>query len=438
MSRPSLTGERIRERRLALRMKQTDLASAADISPSYLNLIEHNRRAIGGALLSRLAEALGTDRAALSEDGDSDLVDAVHAAGVAGDLPPDRLAEAADLARRAPAWARLIAAQAEALAGQARTLEALSDRLSHDPALADAMHELLSTVSVVRSTASILAQTPEIDPNWLGRFHDNLDQDSRRLAEGVEAVMTLFDGRAEATGDRLLPSEVVGRFLDAADHRFPALETLGPSAVAPLVADIADPAARALAADILRGDAEDAARLPLPLVEAARGPEDLIAAAEGDVALVLRRLGLCDPGRGLVICDAAGALVRRKAVAGFALPVMGAGCPLWPVYAALGQPGQPLSHVIETPDGAGWRAHAIAQPLTAPVFGAAPILRATMLLTRVDVPQAGAPVGPGCRVCPRDGCAARREPSVLSGTVAASRPALDMSAATVDTRAPGE
>lgn len=429
MPRPNPTGQRIRERRLALSMKQTDLAAIAGISPSYLNLIEHNRRAIGGALLSRLAEALETDRAALSEDGDSDLIDAVHAAGVAGGLAPDRLAEAADLTRRAPTWARLIAAQAEAMAGQARTLEALSDRLSHDPALAEAMHELLSTVSVVRSTASILAQTPEIDRNWLGRFHQNLDQDSRRLADGVAAVMTLFDDRAEAIGDRLLPSEVVARFLDAAGHRFPTLEPGGPSAVAPLVAGIADPAARALAADVLRGDAEDAARLPLALVEAARGPDDLVDAAGGDLALVLRRLGLCDPGRGLVICDAAGALVRRKAVAGFALPVMGAGCPLWPVYAALGRPGQPLTQVIETPDGAGWRAHAVAQPVTAPAFGATPILRATMLLTRMDAPQAGAPVGPGCRVCSREACPARREPSVLSGGVG-----LDMGAGTEDTR----
>ena len=46
--RTQLTGNRIRERRLVLGMKQADLAEAVGISASYLNLIEHNRRRIGG------------------------------------------------------------------------------------------------------------------------------------------------------------------------------------------------------------------------------------------------------------------------------------------------------------------------------------------------------------------------------------------------------
>lgn len=430
MSRPVSPGHRLRERRLALGLKQVSVATTVGISPSYLNLIEHDRRAIGGALLTRLAAALDTDRAALSGEGDSELAEAVLAAGAAGGVGGEDLEGAADFARRHPVWARLVTTQAAALAGQSRTLEALSDRLSHDPTLAEAMHELLSTVSVVRSTASILAQTPEIDPNWLGRFHANLDGDSRRLADGVEAVMQLFDGRDAAGGERLLPSEVVSRFLDEAGHRFPAIEADGAAAVGPLVAGIADGQARALAAEVLRGDAEDAARLPRDRVEAATGPDDLIGAAGGDLALVLRRLGVIDPGRGLVICDAAGALIRRKPVAGFPLPVMGAGCPLWPLYTALAQPGHPLVDVIETPDGAGWQVHAVAQALPVEGFREVPILRATMLLTRVRSAGAGRPVGPGCRVCPRTGCAARREPSVLSGGVA-----LDKGGVPEETRA---
>ena len=416
MPRSVPTGSRIRDRRLSLGRKQAALAVEAGISPSYLNLIEHNRRAIGGALLTRLAEALETDRAALSEDGDADLVEAMNAA--AEEMDPEARGQAGDLARRHPDWARLVVRQATALAAQARTIEALSDRLTHDPALAEAMHELLGAVSVVRSTASILAGTPGLDANWLDRFHGNLDEDSRRLAQGAEAVMGLFERQAARGTGHLLPSEAVSRFLDARGHRFDALETEGEAAVPGLVADLSDPAARALAAGMLTGDARDAARLPRALVEAAQGPDDLIAAAGGDLALVLRRLGVVDPGRGLVVVDAAGAMLRRKPVAGFSLPVIGAGCPLWPVYAALAQPGRPLDTVIETPDGAGWRAHAVAAPLAAPHtparFGAEPVLRATMLLTRATGPGRGAPVGPGCRTCPREGCAARREPSVLS------------------------
>ncbi len=414
MARPVPTGSRIRERRMTLGMRQAHLARAAEISPSYLNLIEHNRRAIGGGLLTRIAEALETDRATLSEDGDPALVESLRAAGAAQGMAVEYLDQAEEMARRRPEWARLIVTQAEAMAAQARTIEALSDRLTHDPTLADAMHELLSTVSVVRSTAAILAQTPDIDRNWLGRFHTNLDADSRRLAEGAEAIVSHFDREGTRGADRLLPSEAVARFLEGATAPLAQLEAEGVAAIPELVAGL-DPDARALASDILQSDAADAARLPSPVVMAADGPDALIEAAGGDLALVLRRLGLLDPGRGLVICDAAGAILRRKAVAGFPLPVMGAGCPLWPVYGALTQPGHPIVALIETPDGAVWRAHAIASPTSQASFATPPVLRATMLLSRADDASARpAPVGPGCRVCPREACAARREPSVLS------------------------
>ena len=47
----ALTGSRVRERRLALGMRQADLARDAGISASYLNLIEHNRRRVAGDVL---------------------------------------------------------------------------------------------------------------------------------------------------------------------------------------------------------------------------------------------------------------------------------------------------------------------------------------------------------------------------------------------------
>ncbi|MGB3553762.1 MAG: helix-turn-helix transcriptional regulator, partial [Jannaschia sp.] len=218
------TGARIRERRLSLAIRQTHLAAEAGISASYLNLIEHGKRPIGGRLLNRLAGALSVDPATLSDEADDVLLGDVRAAGAGQGLEGAVLDRAEDLVRRHPDWARVVAAQAEALAAQARTIEALSDRLTHDPTLAAAMHELLSTVSVVRSTASILAQTPEIDRNWLGRFHANLDADSRRLADGAEAVIRHLDRQVRRGDARLLPSEVVARFLDAGAHHFAALE----------------------------------------------------------------------------------------------------------------------------------------------------------------------------------------------------------------------
>ncbi|WP_299838753.1 short-chain fatty acyl-CoA regulator family protein [uncultured Jannaschia sp.] len=417
MTRATPTGHRIRERRLALGLKQREIAATAGISPSYLNLIEHNRRAIGGALLSRLAAALRTDRAALAEEGDAELVDALQTlAGLRG-TEARALDQAGDLARRHPGWARLLLSEAEANAAQSRRIDALTDRLTHDPTLAEAVHELMSSVAAVRSMASILAQTPEIDPNWLARFHVNLDEDSRRLAERADMVRGLFDARPALAETDLLPAETVARFLDAHGHRFDRLEDAGADAIPDLVAGIADPVAREMAAEVLAGDAADAARLPQSVVMAAKTPADLFEAAKGDVALVLRRMGTRDPTRGLLVCDAAGAVLRRKPVAGFPPSPVGAGCPLWPVYAALSAPGHLIDRTVEMPDGAAWQAQAIAT-LAPPVrFGQPSIVRATMLLTPVaDASASGRaiPVGPGCRVCPRVDCPARREPGVLT------------------------
>jgi predicted transcriptional regulator len=65
-----------------------------------------------------------------------------------------------------------------------------------------------------------------------------------------------------------------------------------------------------------------------------------------------------------------------------------------------------------------FRTYAIAQPVRPAAFGTVPVFEAAMLILPEDPATAvqGAPVeiGPGCRICMRDSCAARREPSILS------------------------
>ena len=67
MERSAFAGSRIRERRVALGLRQAEVALRAGISGSYLNLIEHNRRRIGGKVLLNIAAALETDPGALAE-----------------------------------------------------------------------------------------------------------------------------------------------------------------------------------------------------------------------------------------------------------------------------------------------------------------------------------------------------------------------------------
>ncbi|QBY00900.1 XRE family transcriptional regulator [Rhodophyticola sp. CCM32] len=431
--RHALTGSRIRERRTAMGFKQTELARAVGISASYLNLIEHNRRRIGGKLLVDLARRLEVEPAALSEGADATLFDALQGAAADsrshfGTRP--EISRIDELAGRFPGWTGLIAAQHKRIAGLEVLVDGLHDRLSHDPVLAETMHEVLSTVAAIRSTADILVRDPEIEPQWRARFHRNLHEEAERLSGRATGMLAYFEDQGRRQDAPATPQETVEALFDAADHHFPGIEERGGDAIEDVLADLdamQDPATHALADHSLRAYAEDAARLPLTrFLQAARDadfkPEPLLPLAGGDVALVLRRLatlpgGTGAPPLGLAICDMAGALIFRRRINAFSIPRFGAGCPLWPLYHVLSRPMVPETTVLDLPNGARFQAWAVCQPMKPAGFGVEPVMHATMLLRPLDEGDdraaAGHPVGPGCAVCPRDGCAARRMDSLI-------------------------
>src|SRR6056297_534020 len=193
-----LTGARIRRRRLDRGVKQADLARACGISPSYLNLIEHDRRKIGGKLLADIAEALDVTPERLRIGADAQEIATLRAA--AADTPEvaAELDAAEDFAARFPGWAGLVAEQARRIAVLQRTVELMGDRMTHDPQLAASLHNILSTVTAIRATSAILAGDDPVEPGWQQRFHRNLYEDSRRLAEATEALVVDLDADAAA------------------------------------------------------------------------------------------------------------------------------------------------------------------------------------------------------------------------------------------------
>jgi predicted transcriptional regulator/transcriptional regulator with XRE-family HTH domain len=428
MRRAQLTGNRIRERRLAVGLKQADLAERAGISASYLNLIEHNRRRIGGKLLLAIARALEVEPATLSEGADATVYDALQSAAQAVSSPSavapetDRIDE---LSARFPGWTGVIAAQQKRIAALEALVEGLRDRLGHDPVLAESMHEVLSTVAAIRSTADILVRDPDIAPAWRGRFHRNLHEEAERLSRRATAMLRHFETEEQTPGGLVAaPIETAEAMFEAARHHFPRIEAEGTAAIDGILdrsAGMDDPECRALGQVWLMRYAEDAARLPLAVIgpaaqEAGFDPARLVALGSGDVALVLRRLAslpqtgpLAAPPFGLAICDGAGALLFRRRLAAFSIPRFASGCPLWPLYRALGRPGQPEGAVIEMPQGTRFRAWAVSQPLSPTRFGEAPVMQATMLVTPTeDSPPDRIAAGPGCHLCPRQDCLARR------------------------------
>lgn len=463
MPRSALTGTRIRERRSLEGVKQADLARSVGISPAYLNLIEHNRRRIGGKLLVDLARELKVEVAALTEGAHAPLIDALQSAAAesAALRDPIETDRTEEFAGRFAGWAGLVVQQREQITLLERRVEALSDRLAHDPFLSDALHEVLSTVTAIRSTAGILNAGDDIDPEWQVRFHRNMYEDSQRLATGSQALVSYLDTVGKADEAPNAPLDEVERWLastayalpdvsaDGHDQNISSNEVTGQGAQSDM---LTSPAARSLAADWLERARKDAAKMPLADVEAVLaefGPDPAALAQRtgADLAAAMRRLATlpAQDGRaalGLVTCDGSGTLTFRKPLDGFAPPRFGAACPLWPLYQALLRPLAPLRRVIEHigQPPRQFLAYAVCQPVVPSGFDAPDVVEATMLFVPMDavvgtqtggaggrMPQVAGDVvevGTNCRVCARLNCPARREPSLLSGDAGAAKTAI--------------
>lgn len=421
----ALTGTRLRERRLAAGLRQADVAAEAGISASYLNLIEHNRRKVQPQLLDRLAEVLGLDRAALAGGRDAALVEDLRAAASRAQPSLAELDRAEELVSRFPGWAELVAALDGRVQSLERAVEALNDRMSHDPHLSLSLHEVLSSLSSVRATASILAETEDLPPDWAARFHQNLHHDSERLAAGAEALVAYLDaGSAMAEQGIAAPQEEVEDWLKGRGWSFSDAELA--AGCPDEVATLASTAARSLAQGFLTRAAADARDLPAAAFARAledAGPDPLALADRfgTDPLAVMRRLALWpELGAGLVTCDGSGTLILRKPAAGFPLPRFGAACPLWPLYAALGRPGQPVEALVEVAGQGGrpWRVVAWGRTIHPQGLRGPELREAAMLILPGEIGGGTAlPIGSTCRVCARPDCPARREPSILSAAV---------------------
>lgn len=470
MARDTLTGSRIREKRVALGLKQADLAKLAGISGSYLNLIEHNRRRIGGKLLLDIAAHLDVEPSTLSEGAEVALLSSLReiAAAHSGDEPEGEAAE--EFAGRFPGWAGVLHAVAERQRSLEQTVASLTDRMTHDPQLADALHDMLEAVTAIRSTASILAETGEIAPEWRDRFYRNINEDAARLAEGSQSLVGyLNQGNAEADASAgKTPQDEIDGFYKTRGHWFAALEGVSqeaPEQAAAAVGEILAQAGDVLTSSSARSQvraqlmryASDAADAPLDALLiglSAYGLDvpQLARMLRCDVALVMRRLArlraehlapvlplVTDAGLGLAICDSSGTLTFRKALPGFSLPRFGAACPLWGLYQSLSRPMTVLSELVQPagPNAERFVTYSYAQPMGQAGLNTAPLFEAHMLivpeagrsgpaghpgaqgglLARGEAGLAARLIGSSCRICPRAECSGRREPSILDAGV---------------------
>lgn len=219
-------GLKLRERRKALGVTQTALAAKVGVSPSYLNLIESEKRNIGGGLLKRLAGELGIRMEELDGAADRRLIDDLGEIAASPTFQNLKVSpqSASELVGRHPDWARALAVLYRTYMDRDQTVIALADRLNQDPFLAAAVHRMLTNVASIRSASEILESVPDIEPDQRQRFHNILLTESDQLSSVAEGLAAFFD-KGVAPTRSISPNEEVDDFLQEHRNYFPELES---------------------------------------------------------------------------------------------------------------------------------------------------------------------------------------------------------------------
>jgi len=439
----ALTGDHIREARRRIGKTQAALAAEAGISASYLNLIEHNRRRVAGDTLTSITAALNLPAGALAQGSEPEVLADLRSAAAEHPVADADPGTAQSFAARFPEWATLVSTLARQARDQTRVITALSDRLTHDPLLAENVHAMLSHITAIRSTAGILSQVEDIPNLQKRRFLETLADESDRLSDTAGMLADYLGAATQPTGMIGTVEELLDRFLRRHAHSFDALDreaeggypaSFYASRVQAIIDDLLGKdvpgPARTRIRSHLETYAEDARTLPLQTFASAAAKanyDPMVLADQFRCGLptvfrrlaVLRRPWIDAPQFGLIVVNASGQPRHRHPRPDFILPRHGLACPLWPLFRAFTRPGVPLLDRIEHDTGQVFATFSIALPREVRGFGADPDLLSYMLIAqedeidhRPDTPPR--PVGTSCRICTRKDCPARSEQALLA------------------------
>ncbi|MFT6658951.1 helix-turn-helix domain-containing protein [Maritalea sp.] len=221
-------GLKIRNLRKTLHFSQSGFAKMVGISPSYLNLIEANKRDVGGTLLQRIAALLNVELEVLTGDREQRLINDLE------EVFADPMLESLSLG---PEDARnLVATNPDAGAALFRIYRgfldaraearAMSNRLRSDPLFSELLHQMLSQITAVRSAAEILVDVPDLEGGQRKRFHASLSRDSRTLSDVAQTLIGEFERETVEHHSVSPMREVDDLIIDERNH-FASLEELG-------------------------------------------------------------------------------------------------------------------------------------------------------------------------------------------------------------------
>jgi predicted transcriptional regulator/DNA-binding XRE family transcriptional regulator len=441
MSR-TLIGRTVRRLRAERGLSQQALATRLGISASYLNLIEHDQRAITASLLIKLAETLRVDLGELSGNAERQLevglreafADPLLGADEVADAEVEALAASSPNASRAVlalyrAW-RVAREDANGIAlpsGRRILLpneevrDFFDDHANHFPALEEAAEALaaelapgvpaemnhaiaerLRTVHGVRVTVQPLEATlRRYDPATRSlALSESLPRESRGFHMAFQLALLETRDAVEAVLKDAAPSTPEASML----LRIGLLNYIAGALIMPYAAFLS-------AATSLRHDMEAiAARFGVSYEQACHRLSTMQRIGARGVPFFFLRV------------DPAGNVSKRFSAAGFPFARYGGSCPRWVVHTAFAQPGTVQVQVAELPDGAAFLcfARAVTQPVVRwgeprPIHvvamgcalgNAGDVVYADGL----DLERAKVGIGLSCRLCDRPECGSRAFP----------------------------
>ncbi|MEU9129951.1 short-chain fatty acyl-CoA regulator family protein [Kitasatospora sp. NPDC048540] len=440
----AFAGARLRRLREDRGLSQAALARLLELSPSYLNQLEHDARPLTVPVLLRLTEAFGVEAGYFAPPDSArltaELRDSLGEELAAGRITAGDLGE---VAARLPAVARLLTDlargrrdSAEQLAVLAGDRGAEADARTPHEQVREFFYRRQNYLHELDTAAEELAETIELRRGGVREaLAERLADGHRvRIATGSEDLHR-YDGRTRTLhlSDRLRPGQQAFRMatqLAYLEHD---------SLLSELAAQDSPEGSTARSLTRIGLANYFAAALVLPYrvfhdaAEAARYDIEHLADHFGvGYETVCHRLStLQRPGRrgvpfSFVRVDRAGNVSKRQSATAFHFSRTGGTCPLWNVYDAFAAPGRVHVQVAAMPDGRRylWTARAVTRSpggwgrpgKTFAVGLGCELRHAGRLVYAAGLDlgdeAAATPIGLGCKVCERPACPQRSAPAI--------------------------
>ncbi|OBK79088.1 acetate metabolism transcriptional regulator RamB [Mycobacterium sp. 1164985.4] len=451
----TFVGSRVRQLRSERGFSQAALAQMLDISPSYLNQIEHDVRPLTIAVLLRITKVFGVDATFFASEDDTRLVAELREVTLDRDLDIDvDLPEIADMVAAHPNLARaMVNLHRRYQLTTTQLAAATEDRFNAGGGFSSGSGAITMPHEEVRDyfyeRQNYLHELDTAAEDLTIRMRMQRSELARQLSDRLTMVhgvrITQRTDLGESVLHRYDPETntlVLNNHLSSGQTVFKMAAELAYLEFGGLIDKLVDEGkftsdeSTRLARMGLANYFAAAMMLPYTqfhdVAENFRyDVERLSAFYSVSYETIAHRLStLQRPSmRGVplsfVRVDRAGNMSKRQSATGFHFSSSGGTCPLWNVYETFANPGKILVQVAQMPDGRNYlwvartverRAQRYGQPGKTFAIGLGCELRhAHRLVYSEGLDLSGevaTPIGAGCRVCERDNCPQRAFPAL--------------------------